>query len=277
MRIAQIVAVVGVLCLLAAVAVLSLHEPEVATTQAPRNRGGKVRLLVAKAPEIGDFQTEFHVNNENPFVPWNLRQEEIAAIRRPKQPPQTVKIRPPTDLPVPVTPPKPPEKSFPPLEAPRPAEPDPVGVVLHSSGRSALVVRLGEQPPVRIESGQELDGWRLIGFDADSASFLDPRGETRRYTINVAQTGLSGGGGTDESPAPAPQPAPMPAPRPNGDGARPGGNGTTGGTPPSPGGRRPKPPETGSTPRTGSDGGRGPRQARVDEGDIPPMVPAPKR
>ncbi len=77
---APIVAAAAIVLFGAALAYRLLSLPESAQLMPPSFRGEPVKMLSASVPDIGDFDSEFHVNVENPFVPYADRKIESDSI-----------------------------------------------------------------------------------------------------------------------------------------------------------------------------------------------------
>lgn len=139
----------------AAIAWLLLAEFPVSDPGKATTSAGPLVLLEAAVPSIGDF-TDFNVNTENPFVPFNLRKKEVVAIKeaktpRPPKTPQVAQVDPP---------PKP--KELPRLPAPGTTGPRATGVLISKDGTQALVTFPGQAKVALMKPGESANGWTLV-------------------------------------------------------------------------------------------------------------------
>jgi hypothetical protein len=193
---------------------------------APTFAGGAVDNLLASAtpPEIGDF-AKFHVNDENPFVPYSDRIIEVQAKNPIKNQPQP---RPPIVPPVQQEP-----KQLPTLGQGASVVPECLGLAAHENGNSGLMVRMkGSTQTTVLKVGEEISGWKLLSVSTDLARFTDPSGAEQTFVIapGVRTTELSGLASASSAssgmpnqavpglpsvgPQPMPPPMPMPMPPP---------------------------------------------------------------
>src|SRR5687768_15950454 len=80
----RLVAVVCVLLVLLAFLGRLLSNPVAEEPGPPAQAGTKITNLAAQVAPIGDFDSEFNVNLENPFVAVQARREEKEAISAPR-------------------------------------------------------------------------------------------------------------------------------------------------------------------------------------------------
>ena len=168
----RLVAVVCLLLVVLAFLGRLLSNPVEEMPGPPTSSAAKIAYLAAQVAPIGDFDREFNVNLENPFVPIHARREEQAAIKEPK----VVRTKP-------LPPPGPPVV----IEAPRlvlprakPVDvtrPECLGVISHArSGREVLIVRLPGGEEQELERGARIGEWELLDLAPGGARFRDPKG-----------------------------------------------------------------------------------------------------
>lgn len=137
-----------------AVAWLLLAEFPVIDLGKATTSAQSLMLLEATVPSIGDFN-DFNINTENPFIPFNLRTTEIAAIQTAKKP-RTPK---PPQVPV-VETPKP--RELPRLPGPTTTGPRATGVLISKDGVQALLTFPGQPKAALMKPGDTDYGWTLI-------------------------------------------------------------------------------------------------------------------
>jgi len=168
----RLVAVACLLLVLLAFIGRILSNPEVDQPGVPSLAGTKIAYLAAQVPPIGDFDREFNVNLENPFVAIQARRDEKKAINEPK-------VAAPKNLP---TPGPPVVVEAPRLVLPRAKaidfdRPECLGVISHGrSGREVLIARLPGGEEQQLERGARLGEWELIDLLPRGARFRDPKG-----------------------------------------------------------------------------------------------------
>ncbi len=179
--------------LLGAVAWWAFSSPALIDPGRPKWKGAEIDKLVASVPEIDKFG-KFYVNDDNPFVPYNLRLVERgvydARSRGPRGP------RPPITTPpvvARVKPPRPPvdvvEQPRPKLVLPKlspaPADAPIVFGFVGSGSDQALLVRMPKgDNSIRMVPGDKAQDWTLVAVDnGNIATFLDPRGLEHRFSI----------------------------------------------------------------------------------------------
>ena len=97
-----IAAMIGFLVLAAAVAWYVLEELDPPRAPVPGMTGAPFQALAANMPELGKFE-DFYINNDNPFVPWRVREAEAKRLSEPKT--IALKPKPPAQI-KPIEPPK---------------------------------------------------------------------------------------------------------------------------------------------------------------------------
>ena len=180
----RLVAITCLLLVLLALVGRILSNPEVEQPGRPALPSGKIAYLAAQVLPIGDFDREFNVNPENPFVAVKYRSEETRAMITP--PPEVVRVRP-------LPPPGPPvvvEMPILVLPAATPVDrerPECLGVISHSrSGREVLIVRLPGGEEQQLERGARIGEWELLDLAVGGARFRDPQGVEQVVPFVVA-------------------------------------------------------------------------------------------
>ena len=176
--------------LLASVAWWAFSSPEIVDPGRPSWKGADISNLVASVPKIDVF-TSFYVNDDNPFVPYNLRLAERGMLnpsRKPVKPEPTIPVtiakikppRPPVDV---VEQPR--AKLVLPKLSPAPADAPVVFGFVGAGNDQALLVRMPDaEVSIRMAPGEKAAEWTLVAIDNNNlATFLDPRGVEHRYTI----------------------------------------------------------------------------------------------
>ena len=147
----------------------------------PTWKGESVVNVTAAVPSIGSFEREFHVNNQDPFLPFSLR-SRVAAIQ--DRIPDTPHISNPRfNEPPPAPPPVPPVIHWP-AAAMRQPGPTCIGLITTSQGslllgrmpHSEVIVAMsvGDAIPKDPAVGPQ---WTLLSVDGDGlARFRDPSG-----------------------------------------------------------------------------------------------------
>jgi hypothetical protein len=181
-----IAALVAGSLLLASVAWWAFSAPQIDDPGRPTWDGANINSLVASVPKIDHFK-HFYTNDDNPFVPFNLRGPERAA-RDPK--PQKLSKPPPV---ITINKPRPPvtvveqprEPLVLPKVSPMTAEaPIVFGFVASSNDQTLLVRMPGSEESIRLAPGNQINQWTLVAIESSSiAIFLDPRGVEHRCTI----------------------------------------------------------------------------------------------
>ena len=168
----RLVAVVCLLLVLLAFVGRILSNPEVEEPGPPALPGAKIAYLAAQVAPIGDFDREFNINHENPFVAVQARRAEKEAITAP----QVAATR---SLPKP-GPPVVVETPILVLPRAKPinlARPECLGVISHGrSGREVLIVRMPGGDEQQLERGARISDWELLDLAAGGARFRDPKG-----------------------------------------------------------------------------------------------------
>jgi hypothetical protein len=201
----RLTATICLIVLLAALAYALLSDPVPLDPGVPHTSASPIPLLAASVPPIGDFRGEFNVNPLNPFVPFDVRNEEVRSITAP------VRVGPVNPIPVPapistVVIEEPKKPQYPTLKPRDAGAPECLGVV-RKGDTAVLVARLPGQEKVGIETGGELGGWKLVGIEFGVARFTDPAGEMHELPIgSIAAPQVLGHEEPPSEPAPAPVP-----------------------------------------------------------------------
>src|SRR5437868_3860494 len=93
----RLAGLLALLLLAGAVLFVVFDEPSPATPGQPKYGGKRTLALLADVPQIAALK-EFNVNDQNPFLPEDLRPAEIE-IKHPKKAPPVIPAKP---LPIPV-------------------------------------------------------------------------------------------------------------------------------------------------------------------------------
>jgi hypothetical protein len=173
--------------LLASVAWWAFSEPEIIDPGRPKWKGEAINNLVASVPNIDEFKA-FYVNDDNPFVPYQLRVVERdrykpsrpQVLPKPPTVPKTKPPRPPVDI---VEQPRRPLVL--PKLSPAPADAPVVFGFVGIGDQQALLVRMpGSDTSIRLVPGEKVQEWTLVAVDNNNlARFLDPRGVEQCYAI----------------------------------------------------------------------------------------------
>ncbi len=151
-------------CLIGVAVWAWLSEFPVADPGRPSTKAEPLVLLEAAVPAIGDFR-EFQVNDENPFVPSNLRQIETTARQRPKVP-AGVKPRTPPVVEVPAPPP------LPRLDAPGAKAPAATGVIIAKGESLAMLTFPGNDHAEVVKVGESRHGWKVQAIEGGNRIIL---------------------------------------------------------------------------------------------------------
>lgn len=221
----QLTVLIAVAALLGSIALIALNDTPVIEPGPPGTTASAPPILVASVPPIGDFEREFHVNYENPFVPYNERvadrvaQDPVERAKRPPRPPARP-TPPPEKPPVVVEPAK---LVLPARRDTTPGAPECLGIVRHGpSGQAVLMVRLSGGIAQPLAVGDVIGGWTLKEIGAGIARFERPDGSEETLPLGTSTTSAEAPSApmdsqTSPSPAPAPSPAqPLPVPMSNG-------------------------------------------------------------
>jgi hypothetical protein len=201
MNINQILIIVCGVLFIGAVTNFALSGVEPVALGAPKMTSDPVVVLTAALPPIGDFKSEFYINDFNPFVPGEERKIEVAAINKPivvatKRLPQT---KPPVN-PVELGP-----LQFPPRAANQDNTPQVKMIIAHENGDKQLAMLLGGKEHL-IKEGDTVDQWKLLELSHGSARFADPTGGERLFII---ATGSNVGAPPSAPPQPGPGTKPI--------------------------------------------------------------------
>lgn len=151
------------LCLAGAGAWLVMSQFPVADPGRPTTDAAVLRILEAAVPAIGDFSA-FDVNDENPFIPSQLRKIEKDTKRTPPQPPNNPK---------PVKPPvvdEPGKPTLPRLPAPGSTGPSATGILLSKDGPQAMLTFPGEKNARVMKPGETINGWTLVAVEGGNVA-----------------------------------------------------------------------------------------------------------
>ncbi len=153
------------LCLAGAGAWLIMSEFQIADPGRPTTSAAALRVLEAAVPSIGDFSA-FDVNDENPFIPYHLRQIETTIKHTPPQPAGRTPTKPPA-APVVDEPAKP---ALPRLPAPGSTGPAATGILLSKDGPQAMLTFPGEKNARVMKPGETVNGWTLVAVDGGNVA-----------------------------------------------------------------------------------------------------------
>jgi len=181
--------VCALLMVVAVVWYLLTDSPEIAPEK-PTWKGEAVVNVTAAVPSIGPFEREFHVNNQDPFLPFTLRAEVAAKQDRLPDNPR-IPNAPIADTPPP-PPPVPPVIHWPAAAAHQPG-PTCIGLITTSQGslllghmpnsEEVVAMMVGDAIPKDPSAGPQ---WTLLGVDSDGlARFRDPNGGEVAFPIGA--------------------------------------------------------------------------------------------
>lgn len=153
------------LCLAGAGAWLVMSEFQIADPGRPTTSAAAMRILEAAVPSIADFSA-FDVNDENPFIPYNLRQIEITTKRTPPQPAGRTPTKP-AGAPVVDEPAKP---ALPRLAAPGSTGPAATGILISKDGPQAMLTFPGEKNARVMKPGETVNGWTLVAVEGGNVA-----------------------------------------------------------------------------------------------------------
>lgn len=210
-----VIAIVALVAVVMASAWLATAGEQIVPVTPPRYDGPPVQILRASVPDVGDFQRDYNVNKNDPFVPFAQREEQRNVIEQRIRDHHWHHVQTGVVVSTP-TPARPPflvqQDGLKP-----PTAPVCIGFIAVDQTQ-ALLVHFGDQGPLiavhvgdRLPPGETADKqWTLVSIVNDSqAEFLDPAGHSVLLPI---------GGPPGEPPpaattTPAPQPhAPPPPP-----------------------------------------------------------------
>ncbi len=176
--------------LLASVVWWAFSAPEIVDPGRPAWQGADISNLVASVPKVDVFSS-FYINDDNPFVPYNLRLAERGVLNPSRKP-----VKPETTIPVTIANNKPPRPPVDVVEQPRaklvlpklspaPADAPVVFGLVGGGDNHTLLVRMPDaEVSIRMAPGEKVAEWTLIAIHNNNlATFLDPRGVEHRYTI----------------------------------------------------------------------------------------------
>jgi hypothetical protein len=227
-------AAIAAIVLIAAAAWWLFSDESVWPGEVPTCSGKPVQRLIAVLPPIGDFDHEFNVNDDNPFLPLKVRQRDAALRKIKRLQPQSQTPSKPVEVTEVVIP-----KLVLPTAAPRRKNaPECFGVIGSDRGTMVLARMPGSQEARQLEIGDSIvetedkqRAWTFIGLDSPNmARFKDPAGEEQIFRVGPSLTAKAAG-----SSAPAPT-KPLVKPAPSSGNALPAPNAQR-----PPGGRRGQP------------------------------------
>lgn len=216
----QLAALIAVVALAGSLAWRVLDDVQPIHPGAPRSTAASPAVLMARVPPIGDFAKEFHVNWDNPFVPYHERLADREASERRVNPPKVVKApmpKPPPPSEVPIRPVEERRLVLPPPTPKTDNVPECLGIVRHGPSQQAVVmVRLPGKAPVGMIEGDAYAGWKLTEIGAGVVTFLRPEGGEEIVPVgtpaqNVVGVQAPAGGGSQPAvQQPAVQQPPVP-------------------------------------------------------------------
>ncbi len=170
----QAAAAASTVCLAAAIAWLVISEFPVIDPGRPRAPLPTLRSLEASMPEIGPLES-FAVNDQNPFIPYQLREKENDAIRNNGRP------QPPRPAPAPV--PEPVKPTLPRLKPPGADGPTVNAIIVAAADTSAIVTFPGETRSTSMRAGETVSGWTLV--EVDGSNLARMRQESTGAVVNL--------------------------------------------------------------------------------------------
>ncbi len=173
----QLTVLAAVAVLLGSITWMSIAETPVFSPGAPRSTATSPALLAASVPPIGDFDREFHVNIDNPFVPYAERKADREAHGPRMKSPPTNTVGP---TPPPTTPPvvaEPAKLVLPTRKPQRDDTPECIGILRHGPSGQAVVMTKNASEAVRpLAVGEVIAGWTLRAIGAGVVTFERPDG-----------------------------------------------------------------------------------------------------
>jgi hypothetical protein len=165
--------------LIVALITMSLSDPAVARTGRLTYKGAPLVLLRASKPEIGPFE-EFNVNDDNPFIPWQDRNDQSQLISGRRKSGPTKPVEKPVIRPVV----KPPKLVLPRLTPAIPEAPRAIGLI-GSADYAVLLVRSPDAASdIPVPIGGTTNGWTLLEVESGNvAVWEDPSGTKHRFPI----------------------------------------------------------------------------------------------
>jgi len=205
MNLPRLIAAVAILGMIVLIVWVIMHLADETSLGSPRTKDTSLPAFVAAIPRIGDFKSEFNINEVNPFVPFEVSQRAAVEITGTPRPP---KITPQPQPPVIVeAPPKPKYTTLTPKDI---GAPECLGVI-RKGGTAVLVARRPGMEKTNLEVGEAINGWTLREIGIGVAIFADPTGEAHELPIGTADGTVN----PDQAQAPTPAtptvpPAPVP-------------------------------------------------------------------
>jgi hypothetical protein len=181
LSVSQITAATATACLVGVAVWAWLSEFPVADPGRPTTKAEPLVILEAAVPAIGDF-SDFQVNDENPFLPSQLRQIESSAIRRPKVTPG-IKAKPPTvEIPAQV---------LPRLTGSGSTAPAATGVVIAKGESLAMLTFPGSEHAEVVKIGESRHGWKVQAIEGGNRIILveEATGATLPLAVTVNDDG----------------------------------------------------------------------------------------
>jgi|GEM_PF-5241568 len=188
----QLTVLAAVAVLLGSITWMSLAETPVVSPGPPRSTATAPALLAASVPPIGDFDREFHVNVDNPFVPFADRKIERETQGRPRPKPTELTNRP---APPPEKPPvvaAPPKLVLPTRKPQRDDTPECIGILRHGPSGQAVVMTKNANEAVRpLAVGEVIAGWTLRAIGVGVVTFERPDGGEEILPVGPAASNIS--------------------------------------------------------------------------------------
>ena len=191
----QTTAFAATACLIGVAVWAWLSEFPVAEPGRPSTKAEPLIQLEASVPAIGDF-SEFQINHENPFVPFNLRDIETKTRQRPKvpagnkpKPPPVVEIPPPPVLPR--------------LTAPGSAGPAATGVIIAKGESLAMLTFPGSANAEVVKVGESRHGWKVQAIEGGNRIILteEATGVSLPLAVTITDNGPAPGAGKAKAPS----------------------------------------------------------------------------
>lgn len=200
MNLPRLIATVAILGMLVLVIWVIMNLADETSLGPPRTKDTSLPAFVATIPRIGDFKSEFNINEVNPFVPFEVSQRASIEINGTRPPPKNNPPGP--QPPVVIAPPAKPQYTvFKPKDI---GAPECLGVVRKGDTAVLVAQRPGEAKS-NLHVGDSLNGWTLREIGLGVAVFNDPAGEAHELPIGMADSTAS----PDQAPDPvAPKPPP---------------------------------------------------------------------
>jgi len=172
-------ALAAIAILIAAVAWWALDGLEPVRLPPPKYRGESVAMVEVHAPTLGDLNSEFNINAENPFIPVVLRDRERTEVNKPKVQQGKIAIKR-------SEPPKPPEPLVLPKVSARAAQaPEAIGLLREAGSERVNVIVPGSSSAAWMSVGDSNGDWTLKTIqDGNVAVFVDGTGRSHPVVIS---------------------------------------------------------------------------------------------